>query len=173
MIEVIAQFEFPPAAYPAIEGVTGDALAVAWQRIEAYTAHRFAARQVMWMIESTDADWTPPLRPVVSLTAGIWSGDGYAPVTLALAPGGWHLPCGRLEITATVGAGPVPAVVAQAVKRLADYLSAATGQPPGARSWSQSIGELSESGSADPAAQARAIQNSGAADLLRPYRRAH
>lgn len=172
MIETVAQFELEPVAYPAITGLTGDALATAWQRIERYIVHRFAVRNVTWLVESSGGDWVAPLRPVISLTAGIWTGDGYTPVTLATAPGGWCIPCGRFEIEATVGAGPVPASVAAAVKRLADYMAAQSPMPAGARSYSATGGQLSEAITADPAAAARALQNSGAADLLRQYRRA-
>lgn len=172
MIEVIAQFETPPESYPAVTGLTGDELATVWQRIEHYTAHRFSARTVVWIVESCGGEWTPPLRPVSALTARLWTGDGYAVVTLATAPGGWKLPAGRYEIEATVGAGPVPASVATAAKRLAEYLAEPSALPAGLRSYSANVGQVSETVSGDPARAARALQNSGAADLLRPYRRA-
>ncbi|CAM5476612.1 hypothetical protein FALB51S_03350 [Frigidibacter albus] len=172
MIETIAQFELHPAEYPAITGLTGDELATAWQRIEAYTAYRFSPRTVTWLLKSSGGEWVLPLRPASSVTAKIWTGDGYATVTLASAPGGWKVPCGRYEISATVGAGPVPAAVATAVKRLADYLAQESPLPAGLRSYSANVGQLSETVSGDPAMRARALQNSGAADLLRPYRRA-
>lgn len=172
MIETIAQFENPPEAYPAISGLTGETLATVWQRIEHYTAYRFSPRTVTWLLESCGAEWVAPLRPVASITARRWTGDGYVAVTLAAAPGGWKVPAGRYEIEAVVGAGPVPAAVATAAKRLADYLTADTLLPAGLRSYSANVGQLSETVSGDPATQARALQNSGAADLLRPYRKA-
>ena len=172
MIETIAQTEAAPASYPEIPGLTGEALATAWQRIEAYTAYRFAPRQVTWLVDSGGGEWLLPLRPATGITAGIWTGAEYEPVTLAPAPGGWLIPCGRFEITATVGAGPVPAAVATAVTRLAAYLAQESPLPAGMRSYSVNIGQLSETISGDPAMMARALQNSGAADLLRPYRRA-
>lgn len=171
MIETIAQFETPPEAYPAITGLTGDALATAWQRIEAYTAYRFSPRLVTWLVDSSGGEWVVPLRPATGITAGIWSGDGYVPVTLAPAPGGWCIPCGRFEVKATVGAAPVPAAVATAVKRLADYMAEELPLPAGLRSYSANVGQLSEAVTGDPARAARALQNSGAADLLRLYRR--
>lgn len=172
MIDTIAQFENPPEAYPAISGLTGDTLETVWQRIEHYTAYRFSPRTVTWLLESCGGEWIAPLRPVASVTARRWTGDGYQAVTLATAPGGWKIPAGRYEIEATVGAGPVPASVATAAKRLADYLTADTLLPAGLRSYSANVGQLSETVSGDPARAARALQNSGAADLLRPYRRA-
>ena len=44
--------------------------------------------------------------------------------------------------------------------------------PAGARSYSAEVGQLSESFTRDPAWQSKALHQSGAADLLRPYRRA-
>ena len=172
MIETLSQTEAAPAAWPAVAGVTGDALAVAWQRIEHYTARRFVVRAVVWRVDSDGGDWCPPLAPVVTLTAKIWTGAAWEAVTLDPAPDGWALPAGRYQIEATVGAASVPEPVAEAVKRLADYLAAETALPAGARSYSANVGQLSETITADPAAAARALQNSGAADLLRPYRRA-
>lgn len=171
MIETVAQFEFPTVAWPAIGDVSGDMLATVWQRIEHYTACRFTARTVTWLLESGGGEWVAPLRPVVSIAARRWTGDGYQVVALAPAPGGWTIPAGRYEIEATVGAGPVPAAVATAAKRLAEYLMAVSVAPAGARVYETKIGDLSESVTLDPAARARALQNSGAADLLRPYRR--
>mgnify|MGYP007127352745 FL=1 len=171
MIETLAKFETPPEEYPAITGLTGDELATAWQRIEAYTAYRFSPRLVTWLLDSSGGEWMVPLRPATGVTAGIWTGEGYETVTLATAPGGWRIPCGRFEISATVGGGPVPAAVATAVRRLADYLAEESPLPAGLRSYSANVGQLSETVSGDPARLARALQNSGAADLLRPYRR--
>ncbi len=172
MIETISQTEAAPSAWPAVAGVTGDALAVAWARIEHYTARRFVARAVVWRVDSDGGDWCPPLSPVVTLTAKLWTGAAWEAVTLIPVPDGWTLPAGRYQIEATVGAGPVPAAVAAAVQRLAAYMAAETALPAGARSYSANVGQLSETITADPAAAALALQNSGAADLLRPYRRA-
>lgn len=172
MIEVLSQLEGTPETWPAIEGLTGDALATAWQRIEHYTAWRFAARSVVWRVDSSGGEWVAPLRPVSALSAAIWTGEAFEAVTLAPAPGGWRIPCGRYELTGTVGAGPVPEAVETAVARLAAYLAAEADGPAGVRSYSANVGQLSESWTRDAAHMGRAMQNSGAADLLRPYRRA-
>lgn len=172
MIEVLSQIEAAPAAYPSIPGVSGIDPATIWQRIEHYTAYRFTARTVTWRVDSTGGEWTPPLRPASSVTAKRWTGAAFEAVTLAAAPDGWCLPCGRYEIEATVGAGPVPAAVSDAVARLAAYLAAEAEGPAGVRSYSANVGQLSESWTRSEAHLGRAMQNSGAADLLRPYRRA-
>jgi hypothetical protein len=64
----------------------------------------------------------------------------------------------------------VPAIVWEAVKRLAAYLSAKAGTP-GARSESISAGSIDISRTRSESWMARAMANSGAADLLRNYRR--
>jgi len=70
-----------------------------------------------------------------------------------------------------VGGGDVPAAVSEAFRRLAEYLASATA-PTGVTSQTVTVGQLSEAVTLTPSHMARAIQLSGAADLLRPYRRA-
>ncbi|MBL3571949.1 hypothetical protein DSD19_05460 [Rhodovulum sp. BSW8] len=175
MIEYMAQTEGAPSAYPAIPGLTGDALTmapVAWQRVEHHIAWRFAPRTVTWTVKGPGM-WIPPLRPVADLTAEIWDGSAWIAASPDATWNGYDLTLeGPYRITATVGAGPVPEAVAAAVQRLATYLAAEADTPAGARSWSASVGQLSETINRDPAHMAKALQNSGAADLLRPYRRA-
>jgi hypothetical protein len=172
MIELIAQDEAAPASYPNLGGLTAEAEATAWQRVEHYTAHRWSERAVIWTVRGP-GEFVPPLRPVVSLTAEVWDGAAYIAATLDAAPRGYGLPLeGPYRITATVGAGPVPEAVVTAAQRLAAYLAAEDAAPGGARSYSANVGQLSESIDRDPAHLGRAMQNSGAADLLRPYRRA-
>jgi len=172
MTELLSQNETIPASWPAVEGVTGAELATAWQRIEHYTAHRWAARQVIWVARGP-GEFVPPLRPVTALTAEAWNGSAWEAVTLAEAPLGHELAQeGPHRLTATVGAGPVPEPVTAAVQRLAAYLAAEDAAPGGSTSYRADAGQLSESITRDPAHLGRALQNSGAADLLRPYRRA-
>lgn len=171
MIETISQHEERPADYPAIGGLTELVEITVWQRIEFYTAWRFSPRKVTWQVNSDGGEWAPLLRPVTDLTAKRWTGAAFEAVTLTPAPGGWVLPPGRYEIEATVGAGPVPEAVETAVQRLADYMMAQSDMPAGVRSYSANVGQLSESMTRAPDHMARALQNSGAADLLRPYRR--
>lgn len=172
MTETLSQHEEAPASYPSVAGLTGDDLAAAWQRIEHYTAWRWSERTVTWTVRGP-GEWQPPLRPVSGLSAEIWQGGAWVSATLSAAPLGHELTLeGPYRITATVGAGPVPETVAAAVERLGAYLAAEADTPGGARSWSANVGQLSETIERDPAHLGRAMQNSGAADLLRPYRRA-
>ena len=87
--------------------------------------------------------------------------------------GGLVLPVGTYRITAAVGAdNAVPAIVMQAFERLRDYIEAEAVGVPGASSYSINLGQISESYRRNPAFMARALEMSGAADLLRGYRRA-
>lgn len=175
MIEVIKQFEAVPVAYPdPPDGLSDSATALAadmiWARIEVYTAYRFTVREVVWTLRGNGGDeWYPRLAPVVSREAHIWADDVWEAVTLLDGTLGICLPVeGIYRITAQVGAGDVPAPVSEAFRRLAEY-SAGIGSS--ADSFT-SVNEGESSFERSSTWAARAIQNSGAADLLRPYRRA-
>lgn len=170
MIEVLSRHEDAPDAWPAVSGVDSDALAWAWPRIEAWIAWRFCARDVTWRVDGS-GEWQPDLRPLDVVAAKAWIGNAWDSVTLTPAPDGYYLPHGRYEITATAGDGvSVPDDVAEAVRRLVAYHTGLAAIPAGARGYSASIDIQSESFRFDDRAAARAIHNSGAADLLRPYR---
>lgn len=178
MIDVLKQIEETPDAYPDVPaGLSTAAAALSadaiWARIESYTAYRFTERDVTWIIEgTTGAIWAPPLTPVVSQMAEFWIDGAWEPITLLDAPIGICLQGGGFyRVTAQVGAGDVPAPVNEAFRRLAEYLADDPGTA-GASSTSVSIGPIEESLNRNPAWVARAMQYSGAGDLLRNYRRA-
>jgi len=175
MAETLKQIEAIPATYPTVtpfnrEGYTdADVVPDAdqiWQRIEAYTAHRYTSRQVIWTVEG-EGDWTPPLTPATITDAKKWESGAWVAVTLPDGPYGLCLPSdGPYRITATVGGGTVPAAVSEAFKRLHEYTrgindsfkneTALLGDGGGAvvRNWT-----------------GKAMELSGAGDLLRNYRR--
>lgn len=167
MADTISQVEAIPAAYPTADH---DAL---WQRIEAYVAHRWTERSVVWIVDGP-GHWRAPLTPVSGLSAEIWKNGAYEAVTLEASPmGGVVLPRGTYRITATVGAdNAVPAIAMRAFERLRDYIEAEPVGVPGASSYSINLGQISENYRRNPAYIARALEMSGAADLLRQYRRA-
>lgn len=173
MTITIKQTESAPASYPA-SGLSPEPAnaALIWQRIEAYTAHRWTARNVVWIVEGP-GEWHPPLAPATIETIEIWSrANEWEAVEAVAAPLGYWLPAsGPYRFSGAVGGGDLPAVALAAFWRLHDYLDAPQGTP-GASSEETRIGELSESYRRSPEWLARAMQNSGAADLLRPYRRA-
>jgi hypothetical protein len=176
-VEALKQVEAAPSSYPdvpaglstAAAALDADAL---WQRIEGYVAHRWAARTVVWTVLGP-GEWTPPLVPATVTTAQRWTGSAWEDATLATGPlDGLELPGeGPYRITATVGAGPVPAPALESYRRLAEYLAEGAAKA-GASSYSYRLGEVEESWQRNPAWTAKALQQSGAADLLRPYRRA-
>lgn len=167
MIRAVSQKEAVPESYPDVEGVTGTALAVAWQRVEHYTAHRFTPRQVVWRLDVEAGEWRAPLAPVITISAQRGNGAPYGPETGPM--GGYMLECGHTVLTATVGAGPVPEAVSEAVRRLAKYLAFADSIPAGVTRFSS--GTFNAALRRDDMAPAQAMVNSGAADLLRAYRR--
>lgn len=172
-VEQIHQAEGQPVAWPVVVGVSDDLLPTVWQRVEHYISRRFAPRPCVWTLTTSGGEWKPPLGPVATggITWSVWRHGDWEPATVARGPYGFCLPCGTVMLECTVGAAPVPAAVAEAVRRLAAYMGAEDDMPAGARSYSANVGQLSESITRDPAHMARALQNSGAADLLRPYRR--
>lgn len=183
MAETLKQTEAPPAAYPAApSGLSAAAAALApeaiWQRIESWVTARWSSRVVTWLVEGP-GEWTPPLSPATLTTAEVWAGSEWSEVVLQPAPDGFCLPAeGPYRITAAVGSGPAPAVALEAFRRLAEY-SADIGAygswkgPAGATASDMNLGEgLSHSVDRPATWAARALINSGAADLMRPYRRA-
>lgn len=181
--ETISEVEAAPAAYPAVPSGLSDAAAgidpaMLWQRIEAYTAHRFAVREVTWIIEG-EGHWSFPLTPATIVSAAHWSGDQWEPVTLIAGPYGFDLSGeGPTRIIASVGGGSVSESVNEAYRRLAEYLAPDSSQDiltsrPSASSHSAKLMDhLNVSFDRAPTWIARALQLSGAADMLRKYRRA-
>ncbi len=176
MVEILRREEAIPASYPPVpSGLSAAAGALdsdaIWARIENYIAHRWTSREVVWTVQGP-GDWVPDLTPHTVTATEIWESYAWAAVTLSASPlGGRELPSeGPYRITASVGGGVVPAAVSEAFRRLAEYLAEDAGQR-GASSWTLDLGEISETIERSPAWLAKAIQNSGAADLLRPFRR--
>ncbi len=177
MPDTISQVEATPASYPSVtprfnvgtlpEDTDPDTDQL-WQRIEAYVAHRWTPREVVWIVEG-EGHWKPPLTPATVTTVEVWESLSWTETTPPVSPfGGYELPGeGPYRITATVGGGTPPAAVVEAFQRLHEYSRgivntfknepAFTGGVEGgvAYSWT-----------------GKALQLSGAADLLRPYRRA-
>ncbi len=198
MVDLLKETEETPTVYPDVPfDCAHSALSVqadlVWSRIESYTRTRYTPRLLTWVIEGAqDECWIPPLGPIVTFTAERWDESGWVSETLPDGPLGQCLPtCGVFKITAQVGAGDPPVAVNEAFARLAKYISAIQRtpgerlamrqmslnryeQPPSRQTPSQDSVRIQEvDGSAEYLANwpARALQLSGAADLLRPYRR--
>ena len=176
MVTTIHQEESVESYPDAPAGLSDEAqaldAAMIWSRLEQWIAHRWSERTAVWIAEGV-GEWIPPLRPATITETEIWDGESWGPVAQIAAPRGLTLLSrGPYRITATVGEGPVPEGAQEAYRRLAEYLAASDEGAPGASSYAVNIGQLSETIRRNPAHIAKAIHNSGAADLLRPYRRA-
>lgn len=177
MTRLLSEIEELPDSYPEVTGLTPPAAAledVAWQRVEAYVRCRWTPRRVMWIVEGP-GPWSPPLEPAALEETEEWSRAGEWGAAEAVgAPMGVFLrSTGPWRFEAEVGGGSpapvVPVAVLEAVRRLAEYL--AVEAKPGVTSEQASVGALTYAIRRDASWQAKALQNSGAADLLRPWKR--
>jgi hypothetical protein len=178
MVATIFVSESVPGQYPAAPaGLSTEAAALdpalVWQRLEAYVAWRFSERTVEWIAEGC-GDWQPPLKPATIVTTEIWNGTAWEAVTLSASPlGGYCLPgTGPYRFVGTVGVdgADVPAAVLEAYRRLAEYMAQVSFEYIGARS--VNVVDVGSTELGSPSWRARALQDSGAADLLRTFRRA-
>lgn len=178
MAMTLTQDEVRPSIRSPIEGLADDVdSGPIWDRIEDYVAWRWTVRSVRWIVEGP-GDWSPPLRPTSVVLVERWTGEAWEEAIAPPSPfGGLQLDCGLYRVEAEVGGGPIPAGVQEAVRRLSLYTSDSmkpglTGRS-GASSGSYRLGNsVTADFERSPEWIARALINSGAADLLRPYRRA-
>jgi len=176
MAVTIKQNEAEPADWPATPSGLSPAAAaldpaVIWTRIETYVRVRWSVRAVTWLVEGP-GQWEPPLSPATVTTIEVWRNGAWEALVPPAAPiGGFLLNCdGPYRFTATVGGDEVPPAGKESFRRLAEYMAAKPGKP-GAVSESVSAGSVSLSHRRAPDWMASAMVNSGAADLLRSYRR--
>ncbi|NNC24227.1 hypothetical protein HKX42_10325 [Salinisphaera sp. USBA-960] len=169
MVETIRIEESTPT-YPAPPADLSDAAAaiepaVVWGRLEAWMNRRWAKRQVICDTDSGGA-FSPPLRPAKLGKAEQWTGCAWKEITPKEGPFGVILADAPHRLTFTVGDDTdVPAELYEAYRRLAEYWAET---PIDGGLTEVSDGDYSHKRSANAAA--RALPNSGAADLLRRYR---
>lgn len=177
MSATIKEVEAIPASYPSVpaglsteaEALNADAI---WQRIEAYCRNRWTAREVVWTVEGPGS-WEAPLSPATVSAVELWQNNAWVASTPDPSPlGGYELPgVGPYRITASVGSGDVPEAVSEAFRRLAEYLSDQSDRS-GVSDFAIKLSDaIEETYRRSPAWVARAMDLSGAADLLRPYKR--
>jgi hypothetical protein len=174
MAVTIKEDEETPGAYPAKpNGLSSaaDALdaAMIWARIEEFTAWRWTARSVVWIVEGP-GEWIAPLKPAEVLTTYVWANDAWEAMTLPASPrGGYMLPgCAEYKMVATVGAdATVPPIVNEAARRLFEFYARARVNSGLRQETVEGIGSVEY----DANAIASAMNRSGAGDLLRSFRR--
>lgn len=174
IIEDFAEAEWPARPVGLSTKATAIEPEVIWRRIEAWIAWRWGLRPAAFIVEGGCGSWRPPLYPLVATTVEAWNGEGWEAVTLAADPlGGLKLGSAtHYRIAGALGIDDTPPEdVCEAYRRLAGYFSR-TERHPGASAFTDEIGSLRQVEDRAPTWLARALTYSGAADLLRPYRRA-
>lgn len=181
MIRVLSEIEGEPAARPTVTPwPRGDRTAVdepiatvddamTWQRIEAWIAHRWGARSVVYIVEGPGV-WEPRLAPFSLTGFDRWDGAAWAADTASPAPLGYWLDAGTFRATGTAGdASTPPAAVLEAWRRLHEF-AFGIAQNYGAEA-AVYQDDAAHGGTSPASWAAKAIHLSGAADLLRPWRR--
>jgi hypothetical protein len=172
--------EEAPEEWPAAPaGLSTAAAAIApevvWRRIESWIAVRWSERSCTFIAEGRCGAWRAPLCPFTVTTTEAWNGEAWAAVTLPADPlGGVTLgAASHYRFAGTLGSeDDPPEDVVESYRRLAEYSAAKRGLA-GSSSRSFELGsDLKETYARAPTWLARALIYSGAADLLRPYRRA-
>lgn len=174
MTDTLRREEDVPDAWPSLPGGLENK-ELAWSRVEAYIAYRWTARTVRWTVRGPGC-WAPDLTPATITASERFVNSAWESVTLdASWSGGFVLPGDSIfRFTATVGdASPSdpPEDVQAALRRLDAYFAEAV-ERHGVGRYEADLGGVRESFDRSATWQARALQLSGAADLLRPYRRA-
>ncbi len=176
-VTVLEQDEELPDSYPVPSWPIRPAIPdQVWQRIESYIALRFTERTVVWIVEGC-GEFRAPLKPATMTTIEIWDdvAKAWSDITAnaEVSPRGYWLPGrGPYRFTATVGDDEdPPAAICRAAQLLAAYMAADPGTPGVTRERDEAMGLGLTDVWRSQGWMAKAMQNSGAGDLLRPYRR--
>ncbi|WP_022695867.1 hypothetical protein [Ponticaulis koreensis] len=184
MATTLKQQEAIPAERPEVTqfahwelptGVEGHGVATVnveavWQRLESWIAYRWGERSVIWTVQG-GGEWQAPLYPATIATIEVWQDDAWAETTLTAGPlGGLDTTDGETyRVTATVGStDDPPEAVQEAFRRLHEYSRGIAEQFKDSFAY---IGH-GDGETRIAAFAAKAMSLSGAADLLRKYRRA-
>ena len=168
--------ESVPASWPVVatylDSTEGEApevdAGVTWQRIEAWIRFRYPARSVVYLIDGPGA-WSSPLSPFTASLVEVWQSDTWAVTTPKPSPSGGYIfgGGGPFRVTGTAGDDTDPPdAVKEAYRRLHEYNRGIAFNFRTDAAYIASGDDTVVAGYA-----AKSIQLSGAADLLRPYRR--
>lgn len=179
MTLIVRVDEAEPTNRPVITGLSTEAQALdqaaLWRRIEQHTVYRYGVRNVLFTV-SGPGEFISPIGPVALLnSASRWVDGGWSATTLDATPLGLECLDYTYLIDCDIGAlytDDLPADVILAFQRLAEYLGAEDVMPVGASMYESDIGgEIRERTTRNAQHVAKSLMNSGAADLLRGYRR--
>lgn len=169
-MDIIEENEGTPLDYPAMPDGLSDAAkdiapAAVWERLESWMSYRYGERTVEWITHGSGI-FKPRLKPAELDKIERWTGGDWEEIDPAPSPVGVRVHDGIHRFTFTVGSDEIPDTVALAYRRLAEFWAETTTADAGLTSVTD--GDYSFTRSAT--AHARAMQYSGAADLLRAYR---
>lgn len=179
MAVVLSEVEGTPAAWPDVtpypiaaewsaldpQNPTLDPATV-WRVVERWVTTRWRSRSLVYVVEGPGS-WSSRLTPFTLTGAERWDGAGWVNETLTPAPLGYALDDFTYRVTGTVGgSGDVPEDVQEAWRRLHSYLLGSASEHL------DQTASYREGETERPRAHAaQALRLSGAADLLRNYRR--
>lgn len=135
-----------------------------WARFEAWCSYRWGKREVVWLVHG-GGTFRPPLLPAQLTRAERWENDAWEELAPTTGPFGLSFPDGAWRLTYQVGADHVREDVLEAAQRYESYVAELAGM---AGASSMRDGDYAVTRAAT--AMARALELSGAADLLRDYR---
>lgn len=166
--------ESAPAAFPDIPGLAeGIDAATVWARIDGWIAARWGERECVFVVEGP-GDWRPPHVPFAVATIEIWEAGEWVSAVIPPTPlGGYRLESvGPFRFTGILGSVETPpAIVLEAARRLGAYLVAiASRNFENAILTQESSDEIDSYSYGAPGNAAKALQYSGAGDLLRRFR---
>lgn len=173
--------EGEPTAYPdrptGLSSVAAEiAPAVIWGRLESWISTRWSERAVSFTVEG-EGCWSSPIGPFALTDAREWdaASESYVPTTLAKSPTGFRLEANVYQIEGTAGFTTTPPDrVLEAYRRYAEFCAEAIRDPKRVGTSAHTLdldGAISRSTSQPSSWLTRGLHLSGAADLLRPWRR--
>lgn len=141
-----------------------------FDRLEQWTGYRWGVRNFTAVITGPGC-WNAPVGPATYTDVEAWVSDHWELGEIRPAPVGLEFSGGTFRVSGTVGTVNEPAEsVMEAWRRYAEYI-AQNQKNPGLSRYSRTIGDYSLSWTRDRNALAKAMAGSGAADLLRKYRK--
>ncbi len=174
---LLSEKELTLPEYPHFDELDGkeDLEIAAFQRVESYIDKRYCERQVEWIVDDV-REFEIPLTPYEIISVEHWSNMKWNAQPIFLSPLGLEFSgCGQYRVTAKLGVGEnldVPEFVKQALIRYVNYQEQAQDNAGLSQYAVNMDGAIQESWTRSGSAAARALDLSGAADLLRYIRRA-